>query len=300
MNTDSMVFLARRLSGLVPENALETVIEYLSSFPWPLSSQDDERDMLAFLIEVADNSIDRRDAFSAILREWTALRGKEAENGERQRKRAVASSSSSSSAPRPAASTKASGITKDKNAAEITNLSHLFTEPSSSSSSLPSTKGVTSSSSSPPLLCGCMSTRHPFFTSCYHCGRIHCGKEQSSSSSSSSSSCVHCARTLFLPISAQELAAKGLNEGSPLLKAYQQKDKLLIFDQENVKRTQVFDAQGDYYESNATSSSWLSEEEKQMMARKEERRKKKLHERRKLRVDIHLFSEQYVMLFLFL
>ena len=293
MNTDAREFLAHRLSGLVPENALETVIEYLSSFPLPLSSVDDEKDMLAFLIEVADNSIDR-DAFSAILREWTALRGKEAENGERQRKTAAASSSTSS-APRPAASSKAVGIIKDKNAAEITDISHLLTEPSSSSS-LPSTKGVTSSSSSPPLLCGCMSTRHPFFTSCYHCGRIHCVKEQSSSSSS----CLHCARTLFLPISAQELAAKGLKEGSPLLEAYRQKDKLLIFDQENVKRTQVFDAQGDYYESNATSSSWLSEEEKQMMARKEERRKKKLHERRKLRVDIHLFSEQYVMLFLFL
>jgi hypothetical protein len=44
---------------------------------------------------------------------------------------------------------------------------------------------------------------------------------------------------------------------------------LIRFDKENAKRTQVYDAQTDYYES----SNWLSEEEKKTMDAKEIDRK---------------------------
>lgn len=52
------------------------------------------------------------------------------------------------------------------------------------------------------------------------------------------------------------------------VRAYELKDKLLQFDRETAKRTQVLDAQSDYY----TSSTWLDEEEKAAIDAKEKAR----------------------------
>eukprot|EP01035_Chromulina_nebulosa_P017213 gene17213-22735_t len=52
------------------------------------------------------------------------------------------------------------------------------------------------------------------------------------------------------------------------IKAYQMKDKLLVFDKEHAKRTQVFDSQADYYES----STWLTNEEKKAIDEKQKKR----------------------------
>eukprot|EP01036_Dinobryon_divergens_P026600 gene26600-35272_t len=62
---------------------------------------------------------------------------------------------------------------------------------------------------------------------------------------------------------------------SATVRAYSQKDKLLLFDREHAKRTHVHDAQADYYESSA----WLTAEEKKQIDDKL-RKKKELRERR--------------------
>ena len=71
-----------------------------------------------------------------------------------------------------------------------------------------------------------------------------------------------------------EMAAAA-NFDSASVRAYTQKDKLLLFDREHAKRTHVHDAQADYYESSA----WLTAEEKKQIDDKL-RRKKELRERR--------------------
>lgn len=127
-------------------------------------------------------------------------------------------------------------------------------------------------------LCGCMATQHAFLTSCIHCGRISCIKE-------GLGLCYFCSRPLYAPVSTSALEAAGVSDAA-LLRAYKHKDKLLVFDSENTKRTQVYDAQGDYYES----ASWLSESERAALDVKEMARRKKLHTRRIATLTLDLQS----------
>lgn len=83
--------------------------------------------------------------------------------------------------------------------------------------------------------CGCMASRHAFLTSCLGCGRIACANERGAR-------CFHCARELYAPSSGARLSELGL-EDQATLRAYLQKDRLLLFDSENTKRTHVLDAQ---------------------------------------------------------
>jgi hypothetical protein len=83
--------------------------------------------------------------------------------------------------------------------------------------------------------CGCFATRHRFIASCIGCGRISCEKE-------GFGLCLHCSIPILAPISAEELGARGVTNVL-VLNAYKHKDKLLVFDKENTKRTQVYDAQ---------------------------------------------------------
>lgn len=78
-----------------------------------------------------------------------------------------------------------------------------------------------------------------------------------------------------MPISAE--MATAMRFDADTIRAYAQKDKLLMFDREHAKRTQVHDAQSDYYES----STWLTEEEKREIDEKQ-RKKKEKRERRPL------------------
>lgn len=68
---------------------------------------------------------------------------------------------------------------------------------------------------------------------------------------------------MFPPLSADDIRQSGADEST--IRAYELKDKLLQFDRETAKRTQVLDAQSDYY----TSSTWLSDEEKAAIDAKE-------------------------------
>lgn len=76
------------------------------------------------------------------------------------------------------------------------------------------------------------------------------------------------------------------------LSAYEQKDKLLVFDKENAKRTQVRDSQADYYSSHM----WLSEEEKKTMMEKEKKRKEmksRIHEK-KLHISFDIAGRRVI------
>lgn len=115
--------------------------------------------------------------------------------------------------------------------------------------------------------CGCMGTKHLCRTNCMNCGRIFCEKELSEF-------CLVCGEALLDPLSATEVA-EDPSIDPKVLSAYQLKDKLLMFDRENVKRTQVHDAQADYYES----STWLTHEEKRKIDENERIRRKAMSKR---------------------
>ena len=111
--------------------------------------------------------------------------------------------------------------------------------------------------------CGCMSTVHPFLGSCFQCGRLICEVE-------GPSNCFSCGAEFVAPISFESAKTSGF--GTDALNAYRHKDKLLVFDKEHAKRTKVFDAQADYYESGA----WLTAEEKIEIAEREKIRRDKM------------------------
>jgi hypothetical protein len=87
-------------------------------------------------------------------------------------------------------------------------------------------------------ICGCFATHHDYCTSCMSCGRIHCSVE-------GFGTCIFCGSNLFPPLSAEIVCdALGYQDNNEIVHgAYLQKDKLLQFDKEHAKRTQVHDAQ---------------------------------------------------------
>mmetsp|Transcript_6061 Transcript_6061/g.12468 ORF Transcript_6061/g.12468 Transcript_6061/m.12468 type:complete len:306 (-) Transcript_6061:179-1096(-) len=88
------------------------------------------------------------------------------------------------------------------------------------------------------VVCGCFGTKYKALTNCLYCGRIICEKE-------GYGFCPFCGFMV-------EEAVDGNG------KAFQQKERLLRFDRDFARRTQVFDDQADYQ----VPSTWMTEEEK--------------------------------------
>jgi hypothetical protein len=133
--------------------------------------------------------------------------------------------------------------------------------------------------------CKCMSNRHKFYASCGSCGWIMCEKD------CESSFCTFCGVEIVPSMSEQDVTNAGADAST--IKAYKQKDKLLVFDKENAKRTHVHDAQADYYES----STWLTEEEKKAIDEKEKKRrenKNKIFANRKINISFDISGRQVV------
>jgi hypothetical protein len=98
--------------------------------------------------------------------------------------------------------------------------------------------------------CNCMATKHPIFGSCIGCGKIFCVNY-------SLKQCNFCSRKITPSMSAETAESKGLDEET--VAAYRQKvthfcfggrnfnncckDKLMKFDREHAKRTEVRDTQ---------------------------------------------------------
>ncbi len=145
--------------------------------------------------------------------------------------------------------------------------------------------------------CTCLSTRHPFVTSCTGCGYILCQAdvepeklERSKAADSMGSvffDCPNC-HTICLPPLNTDAAKMFFPNEPKTIAAYTHKDKLLQFDREHAQRTKVYDAQGDYYKT-TMDTHWLSEEERKQIERLEKRRlQEQLRSKnRQKRVTIH-------------
>jgi hypothetical protein len=91
--------------------------------------------------------------------------------------------------------------------------------------------------------CGCQGTRHKLFASCTSCGRIICDAEKGCVQATTTPfACLHCGEpTARQPLTAEQVFALCVDDETVIV--YKHKDKLLQFDKENAKRTQVLDSQ---------------------------------------------------------
>eukprot|EP00531_Pseudo-nitzschia_arenysensis_P002256 CAMPEP_0116120132 /NCGR_PEP_ID=MMETSP0329-20121206/3016_1 /TAXON_ID=697910 /ORGANISM="Pseudo-nitzschia arenysensis, Strain B593" /LENGTH=308 /DNA_ID=CAMNT_0003613889 /DNA_START=187 /DNA_END=1113 /DNA_ORIENTATION=+ len=89
------------------------------------------------------------------------------------------------------------------------------------------------------VVCGCFGTKYKALTNCLYCGRIICEAE-------GYGFCPFCGFMV-------EEAVDGNG------KAFLQKERLLRFDRDFARRTQIFDDQADYQ----APSTWMTEEEKE-------------------------------------
>ncbi|XP_032089021.1 activating signal cointegrator 1-like [Thamnophis elegans] len=147
--------------------------------------------------------------------------------------------------------------------------------------------------------CECLAQKHKLINNCLTCGRIVCEQE-------GSGPCLFCG-TLVCTKEEQDVLQRDSNKSQKLLKkllggvensgktdmndkdllqlqetrlksglemAVKHKDKLLEYDKNSVRRTQVIDDESDYFATD--SNQWLSKQERQVL----EKRAKELYELR--------------------
>ncbi|RVE74236.1 hypothetical protein OJAV_G00020050 [Oryzias javanicus] len=144
--------------------------------------------------------------------------------------------------------------------------------------------------------CDCLAQKHKLINNCLSCGRIVCDQE-------GSGPCLFCG-TLVCTAEEQEILQRDSNKSQKLRKklmgdcaerellphqdakmkdglekAIQHKDKLLEFDRNSVRRTQVLDDESDYFATE--SNQWLSPGEREKLKRKEEELRELRHASRK-------------------
>lgn len=143
--------------------------------------------------------------------------------------------------------------------------------------------------------CDCLAQKHKLINNCLSCGRIVCEQE-------GSGPCLFCGnlvctreeQEILLRDSnkSQKLRKKLMGDGereylprqearmkAGLEKALQHKDKLLEFDRNSVRRTQVLDDESDYFATD--SNQWLSPGEREKLRKKEEELRELRHASRK-------------------
>ena len=89
------------------------------------------------------------------------------------------------------------------------------------------------------IVCGCYGTKHEPLTNCLYCGRISCTRE-------GYDFCPFCGWMI------EEIESKGNS------KSWVQKERLLRFDREFARRTQIFDDQADFQ----SPSTWMTDQER--------------------------------------
>ncbi|XP_023187655.1 activating signal cointegrator 1 isoform X1 [Xiphophorus maculatus] len=144
--------------------------------------------------------------------------------------------------------------------------------------------------------CECLAQKHALINNCLSCGRIVCDQE-------GSGPCLFCG-SLVCTKEEQEILQRDSNKSQKLRKklmgdagerellphqeatlkaglekAVQHKDKLLEFDRNSVRRTQVLDDESDYFA--AESNQWLSPNEREKMRKMEEDLRELRHASRK-------------------
>ncbi|XP_061925148.1 activating signal cointegrator 1 isoform X2 [Entelurus aequoreus] len=146
------------------------------------------------------------------------------------------------------------------------------------------------------LSCECLAQKHRLINNCINCGRIVCEQE-------GSGPCLFCG-SLVCTKEEQEILLRDSNKSQKLRKklmgdcserdylapqeakmkaglekAVQHKEKLLEYDKNSVKRTQVLDDESDYFATE--SNQWLSTAERDKLRKKEEELRELRHVSRK-------------------
>ncbi|XP_059211928.1 activating signal cointegrator 1 [Centropristis striata] len=144
--------------------------------------------------------------------------------------------------------------------------------------------------------CECLAQKHKLINNCLSCGRIVCEQE-------GSGPCLFCG-SLVCTREEQEILQRDSNKSQKLRKklmgdaaerdylphqeakmkaglekAVQHKDKLLEYDRNSVRRTQVLDDESDYFATD--SNQWLSPGEREKLRKKEEELREIRHASRK-------------------
>ncbi|KAM8877780.1 activating signal cointegrator 1 [Synchiropus picturatus] len=141
--------------------------------------------------------------------------------------------------------------------------------------------------------CDCLAQKHKLINNCISCGRIVCEQE-------GSGPCIFCGN-LVCTNEEQEILQRDSNKSQKLKKklmgdrdylpnqeakikaglekAVQHKDKLLEYDRNSVRRTQVLDDESDYFATE--SNQWLSPGEREKLRKKEEELRELRHSSRK-------------------
>ncbi|MFT7814382.1 activating signal cointegrator 1 isoform X2 [Arapaima gigas] len=150
--------------------------------------------------------------------------------------------------------------------------------------------------------CECLAQKHPLVNNCLTCGRIVCQQE-------GSGLCLFCG-SLVCTKEEQEILQRDSNKSQKLRKklmgdhgtvaegaekeylpsqearmkaglekAIQHKDKLLEFDRNSVRRTQVLDDESDYFATD--SNQWLSQAEREVLRQREEELRQLRHASRR-------------------
>ncbi|TRZ04272.1 hypothetical protein DNTS_017736 [Danionella cerebrum] len=128
--------------------------------------------------------------------------------------------------------------------------------------------------------CECLAQKHRLINNCLSCGRIVCSAEEQEILQRDSNK-------------SQKLRKKLMGEGTDreylphqeavvragLEKAVKHKEKLLEFDKNSVKRTQVLDDESDYFASD--SNQWISPVEREALRKREEELRELRHASRK-------------------
>mmetsp|Transcript_60485 Transcript_60485/g.91216 ORF Transcript_60485/g.91216 Transcript_60485/m.91216 type:complete len:284 (-) Transcript_60485:789-1640(-) len=92
----------------------------------------------------------------------------------------------------------------------------------------------------PKIICGCFGSKHKPLTNCLYCGRISCVQE-------GYDFCGFCGYSV-------EAVRDGIHDGD---EAWVRKERLLRFDREFARRTEIFDDQADFQ----GPETWMTEEE---------------------------------------
>ncbi|XP_056881571.1 activating signal cointegrator 1 [Takifugu flavidus] len=145
-------------------------------------------------------------------------------------------------------------------------------------------------------ICECLAQKHKLINNCISCGRIVCEQE-------GSGPCHFCG-SLVCTKDEQEILQRDSNKSQKLRKklmgdfgereylphqeavmkaglekAVQHKEKLLEYDRNSVRRTQVLDDESDYFATD--SNQWLSPNEREKLRKKEEELRELRHASRK-------------------
>ncbi|GFS03243.1 thyroid hormone receptor interactor 4 [Elysia marginata] len=155
--------------------------------------------------------------------------------------------------------------------------------------------------------CECQASKHKLINNCIRCGRVVCEQE-------GAGPCVFCGNLVCTPED-QEVLDRGTKKSEKLRnslmrggnrlksnedstkqgaeKALRHRDKLLEFDRNSVRRTQVIDDECDYYATDANR--WLSQEDREKLRQREDDLRKARHGSRRNRKITFDFAGRQIL-----